>query len=169
MSSLLSCFSTFRKGESRWTGTAGQRSRSRASEPREFYPIKVDEIVLVASVQKQMAEATTEQIARDLRELRDKGLVEEAAIRTPFGKTDTYRFKISPAGIEYLESLGEKGPAAPGVSAKEIESCLVETYDQIKADMEAMRQNLETSQKTLEGDMDKMRSNIADHDQVIRT
>lgn len=151
----------------RYSGTAVQKQILRSL--REFYPIKVDEIVLVASVQKQMAEATTEQIARDLRELRDKGLVEEAAIRTPFGKTDTYRFKISPAGIEYLQSLEEKGPAAPGVSAKEIESRLVETYDRIKADMEAMRQNLETSQKTLEGDMAKMRSSIADHDQVIRT
>lgn len=151
----------------KYNGTAIQKQILRSL--REFYPIKVDEIVLVASVQKQMADATTEQIARDIRELRDKGLIEEAAIRTPFGKTDTYRFKISPAGIEYLQSLEERGPVAPEVSAKEIESRLVETYDRIKADMEAMRQNLELSQKALEADMSKMRASIVDHDQVIRT
>jgi hypothetical protein len=151
----------------KYHGTAIQKQILRSL--REFYPIKVDEVVLVASVQKQMADATTEQIARDLRELRDKGLIEEAAIRAPFGKADTYRFKISPAGMEYLQSLEEKGPAAPEVSAKGIEARLVEMYDRIKADMEAMRQNLENSQKALEGDMAKMRTSIAEHDQVIRT
>jgi hypothetical protein len=151
----------------RYNGTAIQKQILRSL--REFYPIKVDEIVLVAAVQKQMKDATTEQIARDIRELRDNGLIEESAIRAPFGKTETYRFKISSAGIEYLQSLEEKGPATPGVSAKEIESRLVETYDRIKADMESMRQNLETSQKVLEGDMAKVRTSIADHDQVIRT
>jgi hypothetical protein len=45
----------------------------------------------------------------------------------------------------------------------------METYDRIKVDMEAMRQNLEDSQRTLEGDMTKVQSSIADHDQVIRT
>lgn len=151
----------------RYNGTEIQKQILRSL--REFYPIKVDEIVLVASVQKQMADATTEQISRDLRELRDRGLIEEAVIRTPFGKTDTYRFKIASAGIEYLHSLEEKGPAAPEASAKEIESRLVETYDRIKTDMEAMRQNIELSQKALEADMTKMRDTIADHDQVIRT
>lgn len=151
----------------KYSGTAVQKQILRSL--REFYPIKVDEIVLVASVQKLMPDAATEQISRDIRELRDKGLIEEAVIRAPFGRTDTYRFKISSAGIEYLQSLEEKGPAAPEVSAKEIESRLVETYDRIKTDMEAMRQNLELSQKALEADMTKMRVSIADHDQVIRT
>jgi DNA-binding transcriptional ArsR family regulator len=136
---------------------------------REFYPIKVDEIVLVASVQKVMKDVTADQISRDLRELRDKGLIEESAVRAPFGKTDTYRFKISPAGIEYLQSMEEKGQEAPGASAKEIEARLVETYDRIKADMESMRQNVETSQKALEKDMAAVRSSITEHDQVIRT
>jgi DNA-binding PadR family transcriptional regulator len=136
---------------------------------REFYPIKVDEIVLVASVQKVMKDVATEQIARDLRELRDKGLIEESAVRAPFGKSDTYRFKISPSGIEYLQSMEEKGQETTTASAKEIESRLVETYDRIKADMESMRQNIETSQKALEKDMATVRTSIAEHDQVIRT
>jgi DNA-binding transcriptional ArsR family regulator len=151
----------------RYNGTEVQKQILR--NLREFYPIKVDEIVLVASVQKQMKDATSELISRDLRELRDKGLIEESAVRAPFGKTDTYRFKISAAGIEYLQSLEERGPQAPGVSAKEIEARLVETYDRIKADMESMRQNLENSQKALEKDMATVRSSISDHDQVIRT
>jgi hypothetical protein len=47
---------------------------------REFYPIKVDEIVLVAAVQKQIKDASTEQIAGDIRDLRDKGLIKESAL-----------------------------------------------------------------------------------------
>jgi hypothetical protein len=151
----------------KYNGTEVQKQILRSL--REFYPIKVDEIVLVAAVQKLMKDITTDQLSRDLRELRDKGLIEESAVRAPFGKTDTYRFKISPAGIEYLQSMEEKGPLAPGVSAKEIEARLVETYDRIKADMESMRQNLENSQKSLEKEMTAVRSSIADHDQVIRT
>lgn len=65
--------------------------------------------------------------------------------------------------------MEEKGPLAPGVSAKEIEARLVEIYDRIKVDMESMRQNLENSQKALEKEMAAVRSSIADHDQVIRT
>jgi hypothetical protein len=151
----------------KYNGTEVQKQILRSL--REFYPIKVDEIVLVAAVQKLMKDVTTDQISRDLRELRDKGLIEESAVRAPFGKTDTYRFKISPAGIEYLQSMEEKGPQAAGVSAKEIESRLVETYDRIKVDMESMRQNLENSQKSLEKEMTTVRSSIAEHDQVIRT
>ncbi len=151
----------------KYNGTEVQKQILRSL--REFYPIKVDEIVLVAAVQKLMKDYSADQISRDLRELRDKGLIEESAVRAPFGKTDTYRFKISPAGIEYLQSMEEKGPQAPGVSAKEIEARLVETYDRIKVDMESMRQNLENSQKALEKEMAAVRSSIADHDQVIRT
>jgi hypothetical protein len=82
-----------------------------------------------------MKDATTERIGRDIQELRDNGLFEESAIWPPFGKTETYRFKISSSGIECLQSREDWGSAAPGVSAKEIESRLVETYDRIKADM----------------------------------
>lgn len=149
-------------------GTESEVQKQILSSLREFYPIKVDEVVLVAAVQKLMKEVKAEQIARDLRDLRDQGLIEESAVRAPFGKTDTYRFKISPSGIEYLHSL-EEGPSAATVSPKEIEARLVETYDRIKADMELMRQNLDNSQKALEKEMDDVRVRINDHDNVIRT
>lgn len=135
---------------------------------REFYPIKVDDIVLIAAVQKVIRDASVDQISRDIVVLRDSGLVEETIIKAPFGKTETRRLKITSTGIERLQGLEEKEVKGV-ISAKEIESRLIETYDRIKGDLETMRQNLEASQKTLEGDMAEMRKRIADHDQVIRT
>ncbi len=135
---------------------------------REFYPIKVDDIVLIAAVQKVIKEATVDQITKDIVVLRDSGLVEETIIKAPFGKTETKRLKITSTGIERLQGLEEREVKGV-VSAKEIESRLIETYDRIKGDLETMRQNLEASQKALEGEMAEMRKRIADHDQVIRT
>jgi hypothetical protein len=150
-----------------YSGTEVQKQVLRSL--REFYPIKVDETVLIAAVQKQIKEATPEQIARDIRELRDRGLIEETAVRVPFEKEEAYRFKISPSGIEFLQSLEEKGAQIPGTSAKEVEARLVDTYDRIKKDMEGMRQELDNSQKALEKDMKDIRQRMAEHDNVIRT
>lgn len=135
---------------------------------REFYPIKVDDIVLIAAVQKVIRDASVDQITKDIVVLREEGLVEETIIKAPFGKTETKRLKITSMGIERLQGLEEKEVKGV-VSAKEIESRLIETYDRIKGDLETMRQNLEASQKALEGEMLEMRKRIADHDQVIRT
>jgi|GEM_PF-1524480 len=135
---------------------------------REFYPIKVDDIVLIAAVQKVIKDASVDQISKDIVVLRDSGLVEETIIKAPFGKTETKRLKITSTGIERLQGLEEKEVKGV-VSAKEIESRLIETYDRIKGDLETMRQNLEASQKALEGEMNGVRTRIADHDQVIRT
>jgi hypothetical protein len=135
---------------------------------REFYPIKVDDIVLVSGVQKIIKDATVDQITKDVIVLRDSGLVEETIIKAPFGKTETKRLKITSAGIERLQGFEEKEVKGV-VSAKEVESRLIETYDRIKGDLETMRENLEASQKALEDEMSEMRKTIADHDQVIRT
>jgi hypothetical protein len=135
---------------------------------REFYPIKVDDIVLIAAVQKAIKEATVDQITKDIVTLRDQGLLEETIIKAPFGKTETKRLKITSTGIERLQGLEEKEVKGV-ISAKEIESRLIDTYDRIKGDLETMRLNLESSQKALEGEMVEMRKRIADHDQVIRT
>jgi hypothetical protein len=135
---------------------------------REFYPIKVDDIVLIAAVQKNVKEASVEQINKDIGLMKEKGWIEETIVKAPFGKAETYRYKITSAGIEHLQALEEK-EVAVAVPAKEIESRLVETYDRIKSDMEDMRHNIEASQKALEKDMSSVRNQIADHDQVIRT
>lgn len=135
---------------------------------REFYPIKVDDIVLIAAVQKAIRDATVDQITNDLAVLREEGLVEETVIKAPFGKTETKRLKITSSGIERLQGLEEREIKGV-VSAKEIESRLIETYDRIKGDLENMRQNIESSQKALESEMNQMHKQIADHDSVIRT
>lgn len=136
---------------------------------REFYPIKVDEIVLISSVQKVLKDVIIDQVTQSIRALKDNGWIEEAIIKAPFGKTETYRFKITSDGIDHLQSLEESTTKKTIVSAKEVESRLVETYDRIKADMEEMRTGIETGQRSLEGEMKDVRKRIADHDQVIRT
>lgn len=135
---------------------------------REFYPIKVDDVVLVAAVQKNVRDASVEQINKEIAALVGKELIEETTVKAPFGKTETRRLKITSSGIEQLHGLEEK-ETPTAASAKEIESRLVETYDRIKGDLESMRQNLEASQKALETEMTQMRGKIADHDNVIRT
>ncbi|MDD1663840.1 MAG: hypothetical protein LUQ32_00645 [Methanomicrobiales archaeon] len=128
----------------------------------------MDEIVLIATVQKEFRDASIDTVRQAIRGLKERGLVEETVVKAPFDKAETFRFKITSPGIEFLQKMEEAGVVA-GISPKEIESRLVETYDRIKADMEIMRQNLETSQKALEADMTGMRARIAEHDQVIRT
>ncbi len=136
---------------------------------REFYPIKVDEIVLISAVQKNVKDASIEQISKDIRSLRDSGWIEESVVKAPFGKTETYRFKITSQGIEHLQGLEEHEGKSGAAIARDMESRLVETYDRIKSDMETMRLNLEASQKTISADMVEMGKRIADHDNVIRT
>lgn len=136
---------------------------------REFYPIKVDEIVLVSAVQKNLKEVTVDQIAQEIQSLKELGYVEVSSVKTPFGKAENFRYKITGQGIEHLQTLEEKGVKAEVIPPKEIESRLVETYDRIKSDMEEMRQSLETSQKALDKEMEDMRKQIGDHDQVIKT
>ena len=136
---------------------------------REFYPIKVDEIVLISAVQKVLKEITVDQIVQEILALKEQGYVEVSSVKTPFGKAENFRYKITGQGIEHLQSLEEKGVKAEVIPPKEIESRLVETYDRIKSDMEEMRLSLETSQRTLDKEMEDMRKQIGDHDQVIKT
>jgi hypothetical protein len=136
---------------------------------REFYPIKVDEIVLISSVQKVLKEISIDQVTLAIKVLKENAWIEETVIKAPFGKTETYRFKITSEGIDKLQSLEERTTKKDVVSAREIELRLVETYDRIKSDMEEMRQGIESGQKTMETDMEEMRIRITEHDLVIRT
>lgn len=136
---------------------------------REFYPIRVDDVVLYSAVQKKLPSATMDQIICNLQKMIENQWVEESAVKPPFGEQMVRRLKITSSGIDYLQEI-EGIEEIPGVVyAKEIESRLIETYDRIKLDMEDMRRGLETNQKSLESDMDDMRESIADHDQVIKT
>jgi hypothetical protein len=136
---------------------------------REFYPIKVDEIVLISAVQKVLKDVAVDQIVQEIQALKEQGYVEVSSVKTPFGKAENFRYKITGQGIENLQTLEEKGVRTEVIPPKEIESRLVETYDRIKSDMEEMRQSLETSQKALDKEMEDMRKQIGDHDEVIRT
>ncbi len=136
---------------------------------REYYPIKVDENVLIKSVEDANKEAGIEDIMKEINELTEKGLIEKAVVTPPFMKTEIVRLKITSSGIEKLQSFETKEVKVETVMVQELESRLVDTYDKIKKDMEEVRHGLETSQKSLEADMSDMREKIVDHDQVIRT
>jgi hypothetical protein len=136
---------------------------------REYYPIKVDENVLIKSVEDVNKEAGIEDIMREINELTEKGYIEKAVVTPPFMKTEIVRLKITSSGIEKLQSFEVKEVKVDTVMVRELETRLVGTYDKIKADMEEVRVGLETSQKSLEKDMTEMHKTIADHDQVIRT
>lgn len=71
-------------------------------------------------------------------------------------------------GREYLRAKGID-PAQECITPREIESRLISTYDQMKADMETVRQNLEQNHKTLEEEMDGIRKSMGEHDQFVRT
>ena len=51
---------------------------------REFYSIKVDKIVLIATVQKVLKEVIVEQIVQEIHALRNRGYVEVSSVKTPF-------------------------------------------------------------------------------------
>jgi hypothetical protein len=136
---------------------------------REYYPIKVDENVLIKSVEDANKEAGIEDIMQEINGLTEKGFIEKAVVTPPFMKTEIVRLKITSSGIEKLQTFEVKEVKVDTVMVRELETRLVDTYDKIKTDMEEVRHGLETSQKTLEVDMVDMRKKIADHDQVIKT
>lgn len=146
-----------------------QLQRDILKKLREYYPIKVDENVLIKSVEDANKEAGIEDIMQEINGLTEKGFIEKAVVTPPFMKTEIVRLKITSAGIDKLQTLEVKEVKVETVMVRELESRLVDTYDKIKTDMEEVRLGLETSQKTLEKDMVDMHKKIADHDQVIRT
>jgi Na+-transporting NADH:ubiquinone oxidoreductase subunit NqrD len=136
---------------------------------REYYPVKVDENVLIKSVEDAHKEAGIEDIMQEINGLTEKGYIEKTVVTPPFMGLEVVRLKITSLGIEKLQSFEVKEVKVDTVMVRELEARLVSTYDKIKVDMEEVRHGLETSQKSLETDMKDMREKIADHDQVIRT
>lgn len=116
---------------------------------REHYPIKVDEAVLISAIHASNKGASHDQISECIKSLKDEGLIEESFIKVPFGKMDTYRFKITPSGIENLQLRAGGGIRSPSATLVEIESRLADTYNCIKTDMEVKNKQLEESIKGL--------------------
>lgn len=117
---------------------------------REFYPLKVDEVVLISAAQKGSRHDSVRAIDEAIRSLREDGLIEWSLVRAPFGTAATPRYKISSIGIEHLETLGGGGDRDRFLPLAEIESRLVETYDQFRSDMARMREDERRRSKELE-------------------
>lgn len=94
----------------------------------------------------------------------DEHLLETAPSDPKGGRS----LQLTEHGREYLRSKGID-PALECITPREIESRLISTYDQMKADMEVVRQNLEQNHRTLEKEMDGIRKSMGEHDQFVRT
>ncbi|OPX60349.1 MAG: hypothetical protein A4E30_01160 [Methanomassiliicoccales archaeon PtaB.Bin215] len=134
---------------------------------REVYPAKVDEIVLVAAVQKDVSGASVEMISRSLDDAVDRGYIESTMGE---GITGEGRwFKISARGIERLQELEMRTMPADVQTIMELERRMVGTYERVHEDLERMRGEVEGKVTTLSREMGDMEGKIGDHDQVIRT
>jgi len=131
---------------------------------REIYPAKVEELVMIAAVQKEVS-ASIEQIDAELMIGKAKGYLDE------FGEAETEGrwFKITSRGIERLQELELVATTADLGKLMEMERRLVETYDRIQTDMSKMRSELDERTDTMNSEMEGMSKRIGDHDQVIRT
>ena len=131
---------------------------------REIYPAKVEELVLISAVQKEVA-ASIEQIDAELMIGKAKEYLEE------FGGADMESrwFKITSRGIERLQELELVATTTDLGKLMEMERRLVDTYDRIQQDMSVMQGQLDQRTEAMNAKMETMSKRIGDHDQVIRT
>lgn len=131
---------------------------------REIYPAKVEELVLISAVQKELS-ASIEQIDAEMMIGKAKGFLEE------FGGADEEGrwFKITSRGIERLQELELVATTTDLGKLMEMERRLVETYDRIHHDMSVMQGQLDRRTEAMTANMEAMGKRIGDHDQVIRT
>ena len=131
---------------------------------REIYPAKVEELVLISAVQKELS-ASIEQIDAEVNIGKSKGFLEE------FGEVDAEGrwFKITSRGIERLQELELVATSTDLGKLMEMERRMVETYDRIQQDMSAMQGQLDERTAAMNSEMEAMSKRIGDHDQVIRT
>jgi len=105
-----------------------------------------------------------EEASSAIAKMQDDRLLELVASNT----AGTRSSMLTDKGREYLRAKGIY-PSTECITPREIESRLISTYDQMKADMEVVRQNLEQNQKTLETEMSGIRKSMGEHDQFVRT
>lgn len=134
---------------------------------REVYPAKVDEIVLVAAVQKDVSGASVEMISGVLDDSVDRGYMESVMAEGVAGEGRW--FKITARGIERLQELEMRTMPADVQTIMELERRMVGTYERVHEDLERMRGEVEEKVTTLSREMEDMEGKIGDHDQVIKT
>lgn len=134
---------------------------------REVYPAKVDEIVLVAAVQKDVSGASVETISGILDDSVDRGYIESIMAEGVAGEGRW--FKITARGIERLQELEMRTMPADVQTIMELERRMVGTYERVHNDLERMRGEVEERVTTLSKEMMDMEDKIQDHDQVIKT
>ncbi|MBI0581986.1 MAG: winged helix-turn-helix transcriptional regulator [Methanomassiliicoccales archaeon] len=133
----------------------------------EFYPLKVDEVVLLSAVRRSDAGGSADQISKNIQSLVGEGRVEESKVEAFFGNKETYRFRITSEGIESLRSLYSDKKSLSILQA-DIESRIADTYELLKTDMKDMiadsgkiRQELEMSIEGLNKRIDDLSEGLA--------
>lgn len=134
----------------------------------EFYPLKVDEVVLLSAVRRSDSDGSTDQLSKVIHSLVNEGWIEESKVEALFGNKETYRFRVTSKGIEGLRSLvGDRNSMSR--FRAEIESQLVETYDRVKVDMEVMVADAEKSRQELESSIECLNRRIDDLSEKLET
>ena len=131
---------------------------------RKAYPAKLDVQQLISSISLS-EKVDKDKLQEALISLKEENLIEES----PGKVGGSARVNLSHLGMEHLHETDPKNEQYEVISPREIESKLISTYDSMKAEMEILKQNLESSQKTLDLEMGGLKKSIADHDQFLRT
>jgi uncharacterized membrane protein len=126
---------------------------------RDFYPIKVDEIVLVSAIQSKRKGAPVDLISNSMRSLLNQRWVEETPVKASLGKPQTYRYRITPSGIEHLHSVESGETRDLSRHLVEIESKLVDTWN---SDMTRAQEKCDRNKKELEGSIEEINKKLAE-------
>lgn len=133
----------------------------------EFYPLNVDEVVIVSAVQKVVGGTSASLISSEIQSLKDKGWVEESWVKAPFSHAKTRRFKITSSGIEQLQSTGEGKTGDLSERLSMLEARLVAGLDQIRSEMEVLQRDMEQDKRKLEEPLERVARNVTDLSQEL--
>jgi DNA-binding MarR family transcriptional regulator len=126
---------------------------------RDFYPIKVDEIVLVSAIQSRSNGAPVDRISIIMRSLLNARWVEESPVKASLGKPQTYRYRITASGIEHLRSLESGETRDLSSHLAEIEMKMVETWN---SDIARVKDDLDCSKKEFEESIEEMNKKLTE-------
>jgi hypothetical protein len=133
---------------------------------RRSYPARVDPKELIKVIASGNGYEDIE-VCRVLDVLRAEGLVEETLHGS--GTASSRRVQISQSGLGALYSQEPTESSGEIVTPREIESKLISTYDNMKADMEDLKRNLQLNQQELGKVMRELHGSISEHDQFLKT
>jgi uncharacterized membrane protein len=133
----------------------------------DFYPLSVDEAVLISATLKKDVGLSSELVSEVTQTMTGEGWVETFKVRAPFSNATTSRFKITPAGIDRLNpwTLGARDDEGGDLAG--LETRLVETYHHIRSRMTTCRQDLTNDIGKLDNRLEELEITVAAQTQEL--